>query len=488
MDKLRAIIVTLVGAAALTYGPLQLIEAGGSSAETGRTLVSNVDELSSDLNAFASTLSCTRWDMNGEWVFVQTNDTSPSFRLQQTGNGLQGTGHYGYLTEDDCVFFVKCGRDAVFVDASVDGTINGDSIELTAYWNNGTIGSYSGRIGAQGRIEGSTYDKQHPQTMAHWYSDRTAKCLAGSAASDGGIGNTSSALSTNNGVSSLRRVRTSGSSASPPRPICDVARDARARNSPAAPGLEAQCLAQLNSLAARGTVLANEDPAALQLRIQQPDTSAKRGFDIGMAAAEGQTLPGPGKQKIHDTLPVAEQKGFTAAVTFSLARNRKKITDLAPRGAVLANQDPLAEALRNQQPDESARLGFDIGMAAAEGHTAPGPGKQRIRDSLYPAEQKGFISAVAFTLDRNRNAELAAVGSAIAQRDPTVGAARNTQADAFYRLGFDIATGIFGDPALGAHGNTATGPGSLGIRDGLNTAGQKGFNAAVTFHLSRKYR
>jgi hypothetical protein len=58
----------------------------------------------------------------------------------------------------------------------------------------------------------------------------------------------------------------------------------------------------------------------------------------------------------------------------------------------------------------------------------------------------------------------------------------------FYRLGFDIATGIFGDPALGASGNTATGPGSLGIRDGLVAQGQRGFNASVALHLSRNYR
>ncbi len=40
----------------------------------------------------------------------------------------------------------------------------------------------------------------------------------------------------------LGRV-TSSSPSGPPRPICDVARQARARNSPAAPGLEAQCRA-----------------------------------------------------------------------------------------------------------------------------------------------------------------------------------------------------------------------------------------------------
>src|SRR5439155_67892 len=93
-----------------------------------------------------------------------------------------------------------------------------------------------------------------------------------------------------------------------PISICEAARLARARNSPAAPGLAAQCRAagpagetpafNLNNLAARGETVAGADPLATELRNQQPDDPSRRGFDIGMAAAEGQTLPGPDKQKI----------------------------------------------------------------------------------------------------------------------------------------------------------------------------------------------
>ena len=202
-----------------------------------------------------------------------------------------------------------------------------------------------------------------------------------------------------------------------PLAICAAARKARARNSPAAPGLEAQC---------RAAGAAGETPA----------------FNLN---------------------------------------------DLAARGETVAGADPLATELRNQQPDD-ARRGFDIGMAAAEGHTAPGPGKQKIHDTLGRAEQRGFDAAVAFSIERNRNADLAANGALIAAQDPVVAEARTAESDVFYWLGFDIATGIFGDPALGANGNTATGPGSLKIRDSLSAAGQRGFNAAVKLHLSRNYR
>jgi hypothetical protein len=127
-------------------------------------------------------------------------------------------------------------------------------------------------------------------------------------------------------------------------------------------------------------------------------------------------------------------------------------------------------------------------MAVAEGQTLPGPGKRQIRSSLGPLEQQGFDAAVAFSLERNRNAGFAAVGAFIAGKDKVVAVIRNSDKDPFYRLGFDIGSGIFGDPKLGARGNTATGPGSLKIRDSLSAAGQIGFDASVKLHLSRNYK
>ena len=248
-------------------------------------------------------------------------------------------------------------------------------------------------------------------------------------------------------------------------------------------------LPDISALHARGVAiaLANEDPVATKLRSEQAEGPARRGFDIGMAAAEGQTSDGPGKKAIRDALNPAERDAFSVAVTYTTSRNRKRITDLAPRGEVLSREDPLTVLLRSQQVDSSARLGFDIGMAAAERQTADGPGKQAVHDGLRLEEQKGFAAAVAFSIARNRNAPLAATGAAIALADPVVGTVRNSEVDPFFRLGFDIASGIFGDPARGARGNTATGSGSDAIRDALNAAGQRGFRAAVALHLSRKY-
>ena len=72
--------------------------------------------------------------------------------------------------------------------------------------------------------------------------------------------------------------------------------------------------------------------------------------------------------------------------------------------------------------------------------------------------------------------------------NPDVADARASDIDPSYARGFDIGTGLFGDPSLGAVGNTATGPGSLAIRATLDAGGQRGFDASVEFHLARDYR
>lgn len=158
------------------------------------------------------------------------------------------------------------------------------------------------------------------------------------------------------------------------------------------------------------------------------------------------------------------------------------------KGEAIAKRNPLSAALREQQPEGAGRRGFDTGMVAAENQTLWGPGKQKILDSLTGEEQDGFRAAAYFSVDHNANVLLAEVGAAIAEADPVVMKARMREQDAAFWLGFDIATGIFGDPKRGAQGNTATGTGSLAIRDNLNSpASRRGFNASVALHLARRY-
>jgi hypothetical protein len=166
----------------------------------------------------------------------------------------------------------------------------------------------------------------------------------------------------------------------------------------------------------------------------------------------------------------------------------------ASKGRLIANANQLVAAIRASQPDGPQREGFDIGMGAWQGNTLDGPGKQALAKSLTPTEQAGFASAAAFSFQWNNNTDFAAKGAAIAKKDPEVATARakahgTPPADlsaGLYWLGFDIATGIFGDPKLGAQGNTLIGPGSAKIRATLGQDAQNGFDDSLPFNVLRR--
>jgi hypothetical protein len=166
----------------------------------------------------------------------------------------------------------------------------------------------------------------------------------------------------------------------------------------------------------------------------------------------------------------------------------------AIKGRAIAAKNPVVAAIRAGEPDGPQRMGFDIGMGVWQGNTADGPGKQAVAKSLTPAGQAGFADAAAFSFQWNNNARFAAQGAVIARVDPAVAAARAQAygtrptglSAGLYLLGFDIATGIFGDPALGAQGNTEMGPGSEKIRATLGRDGQEGFNDSFSFNRVRR--
>ena len=172
------------------------------------------------------------------------------------------------------------------------------------------------------------------------------------------------------------------------------------------------------------------------------------------------------------------------AAKFDVPRLAKATEDtLFLRGDVIVNRDPLAVMLRASLPDAESRRGFNTAFGSNSEDTSPGSGKDRLRDSLPSAERAGFNTAVSYFLMRNNAQELAKKGAAIALQAPKVAQARLAVPNAFFSLGFDIGTGLFGDPALGGQGDTAMGPGKQKILNSLNENGQKGFEASMKLHL-----
>jgi hypothetical protein len=182
---------------------------------------------------------CTQWDATGQWSVSQTNGISAGFNLQRTDVGLQGTASWGHQ-EGGGVF---TGTDAVITTGSADGAINGDSFDVTVYWDNDTIGEYTGRVDPFGRLTGTTIDKNNPHSVAAFHSDQTFKCLK----SAGAIAPSSVAPAVVDAAPGKALGRANAGPAASPASLvssCEAARLARARNNAAAPGLEAQCRAQ----------------------------------------------------------------------------------------------------------------------------------------------------------------------------------------------------------------------------------------------------
>lgn len=183
----------------------------------------------------------------------------------------------------------------------------------------------------------------------------------------------------------------------------------------------------------------------------------------------------------------ATQCKFTLfdAGKFAIPVLAKKTEDvLLTKGAFIVSQDPLAVMLRDSLPDDGSKRGFNVafGVDGAAG-TAPGPGKDKLRDALPSDEREGFNIAVSYFTVRNKNQQFINTGIKIAAATPVLSAARTSENNAFFILGFDIATGLFGDPALGGQGDILMGPGKQAVLDSMNAVGKRGFNASMKIHL-----
>lgn len=168
-------------------------------------------------------------------------------------------------------------------------------------------------------------------------------------------------------------------------------------------------------------------------------------------------------------------------------RKKGELTALATTGQGLITGDLLLTAIRDAQPEGPARRGFEIGVGTMNENSAWGPGSTEIRDSLEPEEQPGFTLGAEVCRQRNLNSEIAGKGARVTAAEPAVQKARALRPPGLYWLGFDIATGLFGNPKLGALGSTVMGPGSERIRASLTVETATGFDNGVAYHLAQKY-
>ena len=172
----------------------------------------------------AARAACLQWDVTGGagWHAVQSSGVAPLFTLEQNQIVLQGTAEYGRYNPT---------KDVV---GAVNGTIQGNSFDVTIVWNDGGVAGYTGKVGSDGRLRGIAFNRRNPGDQVNWYSDVAFKCLTAAADAPPLPAKKLGRVVVPPGTAPLSHL-----------PVCQAAKVARARNNPAAPGLEAQCAAYL---------------------------------------------------------------------------------------------------------------------------------------------------------------------------------------------------------------------------------------------------
>jgi hypothetical protein len=104
---------------------------------------------------------CTHWNIPQRLSIYQSNNFTVT--LLGEGNELRGKAFASQA-------------HAVAGSGTFDGKTRGHEIEISIYWGPDSIGVYTGKINNNGRMEGRTHDRKHPNQIATWYADQLASC------------------------------------------------------------------------------------------------------------------------------------------------------------------------------------------------------------------------------------------------------------------------------------------------------------------------
>jgi hypothetical protein len=113
-----------------------------------------------------------KWRVPPYFGVQQGNGWSTGFHLTQNGTELQGRARaYKYWIKSILIAQLPDGAQ---IEGSADGTLIGDHFDLNVYWSGTSVGVYHGTVNAQGRIDGTTYDRLHTDKKPElWHSEVT---------------------------------------------------------------------------------------------------------------------------------------------------------------------------------------------------------------------------------------------------------------------------------------------------------------------------
>ena len=119
---------------------------------------------------------CPQWDVSGKWQLEQSDGLTVTVDLRQSGKNVTGSA-VCYTTKDPTgVLAPFKGKDPHTLNGPVTGNIAGDDFFAEIRWSVTSIGVYRGKVGPQGRIEGTVYDKGASPKKMTWVSPNLMKC------------------------------------------------------------------------------------------------------------------------------------------------------------------------------------------------------------------------------------------------------------------------------------------------------------------------
>ena len=270
--------------------------------------------------------ACSEWVMPAKTLIQQSNETLILAQFTAGEDGFSGKATNQYWSER----METVGT----VDGVLEGAVQGSNVQFTIHWGQdifrkvpNATGIYTGTVGPQGRVTGTSYDQVNPESTATWYFKEVLLCR-------------SAATAPSYPTLGFGRVKPlPGSAPAPVRSICEMARSARARGSPAAPGLERQCAAQT-------------PPASVafgRINVQTPP-SAPAG--VGFGRVNVQTPPagvGFGRVKV-------DGNADTRSICEMAANARARNSPAAPGLERQCAQSPAAEAAANAGSPAQAEM------------------------------------------------------------------------------------------------------------------------------------
>ena len=100
-----------------------------------------------------------KWRSPDRWTVTQSDGRQVRIKMKQDGNTLVGTAHD------------SSGDQLSEMVGAMSGAVEGDEINMTIYWPDGSVGEFAGSVSADGKARGTTVIRSDDASSADWSAE-----------------------------------------------------------------------------------------------------------------------------------------------------------------------------------------------------------------------------------------------------------------------------------------------------------------------------